>query len=63
LRRFEAFGDTMGEIAARESRTADVFVATRANGSSQEPEYLLESILFGPELRTAVMRFLPSRRV
>jgi nucleotide-binding universal stress UspA family protein len=47
LRRFDAFSDTMVEIAAREARTADVFVAMRPNGSSQEPEHLIESVLFG----------------
>lgn len=47
LRRFDTFGDTMPEIASREARTADVFVAMRPNGSSQEPEDLIESVLFG----------------
>src|SRR4030095_2406420 len=47
LRRFDTFGDTIGEIAAREGRTADAFVAMRPNGSSQEPEHLIESVLFG----------------
>jgi nucleotide-binding universal stress UspA family protein len=47
LRRYDTFADTMGEIAAREARTADVFVAIRPNGSPQEPEQLVESVLFG----------------
>jgi len=47
LRRFDTFGDIVGEIAAREARTADVLVAMRPNGSSQEPENLVESVLFG----------------
>src|SRR4030095_3469920 len=47
LRRFDTFGDTMGEIAARQARTAAVVVAMRANGASQEPEHLVESVLFG----------------
>jgi len=47
LRRFDSFGDITGEIAAREARTADVFVAMRPNGSSQDPEHLVESVLFG----------------
>jgi nucleotide-binding universal stress UspA family protein len=55
----------MGEIAANEARTADVFVAMRPNGSSPEPEHLIESILFGtgrhlllvPERKTAPPTF------
>ena len=65
LRRFDTFGDAMGGIAAREARTADVFVAMRPNGSSQEPESLIENVLFGagrhlfliPERRTAATAF------
>jgi len=47
LRRFDAFGSTISDIAAREARTADVFVTMRPNGSSQDPEHLVESVLFG----------------
>jgi nucleotide-binding universal stress UspA family protein len=47
LRRFDTFMDIIGDVAAREARTADVFVAIRPNGSSQEPEQLVESVLFG----------------
>lgn len=47
LRRFDTYGDVMGDIAAREARTADAFVAMRPNGSSDEPEQLIESVLFG----------------
>jgi hypothetical protein len=47
LRRFDTFSDTVGKIAVREARTADVFVALRPNGSSREPEKFIESILFG----------------
>ncbi|MDI3562574.1 hypothetical protein [Bradyrhizobium sp. Arg816] len=57
LRWFEALGDTMGEIFACETRTADIFVAMRPNGSSQEPEHLVECVLFGTELHSAVKRF------
>jgi nucleotide-binding universal stress UspA family protein len=46
LRRFDTFGDVMGEVAAREARTADVFVAIRPNGSLEEPEQLIENVLF-----------------
>jgi len=59
LRQFEALGDTMGEIAAREIRTADVFVVMRPNGSSRNPKNLVESVLFGTELRSAIKRFPP----
>jgi nucleotide-binding universal stress UspA family protein len=47
LRRFDTFSNTAGDIAAREGRTADVFVAIRPNGTSGEPEQLIESVLFG----------------
>jgi nucleotide-binding universal stress UspA family protein len=65
LRRFDTFGDAIGGIAAREARTADVFVAMRPNGSSREPESLIENVLFGagrhlllvPERRTAATAF------
>ena len=47
LRRFDILNDAAGDIAAREARAADTFVALRPNGASQEPEYLVESVLFG----------------
>jgi nucleotide-binding universal stress UspA family protein len=46
LRRFDVFSGTIGEIAAHEARTADVFVAMRPNGSSVNPDQLIESVLF-----------------
>jgi nucleotide-binding universal stress UspA family protein len=47
LRRFDILNDAAGDLAAREARAADTFVALRPNGASQEPEYLVESVLFG----------------
>jgi nucleotide-binding universal stress UspA family protein len=47
LRRFDILNDAAGDVAAREARAADTFVALRPNGASQEPEYLVESVLFG----------------
>jgi nucleotide-binding universal stress UspA family protein len=47
LRRFDVFSDTIGDVAAREARSADTFVGLRPNGESREPENLLESVLFG----------------
>jgi nucleotide-binding universal stress UspA family protein len=47
LRRFDILNDAVGDVAAREARAADTFVALRPNGASQEPEYLVESVLFG----------------
>jgi nucleotide-binding universal stress UspA family protein len=47
LRRFDTFSSAMGPIAAREARTADVFVALRPNGSPKDPDQLIESVLFG----------------
>jgi nucleotide-binding universal stress UspA family protein len=46
LRRFDTFSDVMAEVTAREARTADVFVAIRPNGSLEEPEQLVETVLF-----------------
>jgi nucleotide-binding universal stress UspA family protein len=47
LRRFDILNDAAGDVAAREARTADAFVALRPNGASQEAEHLVESVLFG----------------
>jgi nucleotide-binding universal stress UspA family protein len=47
LRRFDGFLDTIADIAAREARTADTFVTLRPNGAAQEPEHLVERVLFG----------------
>jgi nucleotide-binding universal stress UspA family protein len=47
VRRFDVLADDIGSIAAREARSADTFVALRPNGSSQEPERLVEGVLFG----------------
>jgi nucleotide-binding universal stress UspA family protein len=47
LRRFEILSDAAADVAAREARTSDMFVALRPNGASHEPEHLVESVLFG----------------
>jgi nucleotide-binding universal stress UspA family protein len=47
LRRSDTFMDMIGDVAAREARTADVFVAMRPNGAAQEPEQRVENVLFG----------------
>jgi nucleotide-binding universal stress UspA family protein len=47
LRRFDGFIDAIADIAAREARTADTFVALRPNGASPEPEHMVERVLFG----------------
>jgi nucleotide-binding universal stress UspA family protein len=47
LRRFDILQDAAGKVAAREARTADVFVALRPNGALGEPEHLVEGVLFG----------------
>jgi nucleotide-binding universal stress UspA family protein len=47
LRRFDSFSNLISDIAAREARTADVFVAMRPNGSPKDPDQLIESVLFG----------------
>jgi nucleotide-binding universal stress UspA family protein len=47
LRRFDILNDTAGDVAAREARTADAFVALRPNGVSRGAEELVEGVLFG----------------
>jgi nucleotide-binding universal stress UspA family protein len=47
IRRFDVLADDIESIAAREARAADTFVALRPNGSSREPERLIEGVLFG----------------
>jgi nucleotide-binding universal stress UspA family protein len=47
VRRFDVFADSMADIAAREARAVDTFVALRPNGAPEEPERLIEAVLFG----------------
>ena len=47
LRRFDILNDTAGDVAAREARTADAFVALRPSGASRGAEDLVEGVLFG----------------
>jgi nucleotide-binding universal stress UspA family protein len=47
LRRFDILDDDVQNVVTREARAADTFVALRPNGAPQEPEYLVESVLFG----------------
>src|ERR1700730_17435208 len=49
IRRFDVFQDTIGDVAAREARSADVFVGRRPkrNGSLKMSEQLVEGVLFG----------------
>jgi nucleotide-binding universal stress UspA family protein len=46
LRRFDILADGIANVAARESRCADSFVALRPNGT-MDPERLVEGVLFG----------------
>jgi nucleotide-binding universal stress UspA family protein len=46
LRRFDSLAGGIADIAAREARTADTFVALRPNGAAREPEHLVEGVLF-----------------
>jgi nucleotide-binding universal stress UspA family protein len=45
IRRFDVLADDVANIASREARSADAFVALRPNGS-QDPERLVEGVLF-----------------
>src|SRR5258708_6017853 len=47
VRRIDVFSDTLADIAARTAREADTFVAVRPNGAAQEPEDMIEGVLFG----------------
>ena len=47
LHRFDILNDAAGDVAAREARTTDAFVALRPNGAQHEAEDLVESVLFG----------------
>jgi nucleotide-binding universal stress UspA family protein len=47
LHRFDILNDAAGDLAAREARTADAFVALRPDQSLLELEHLVESVLFG----------------
>ena len=46
IRRFDVLANDIADIAAREARTADTFVALRPNGA-MDPERLVEGVLFG----------------
>lgn len=45
IRRFDVLANDIANIAAREARTADTFVALRPNGA-MDPERLIEGVLF-----------------
>ena len=47
LRRFDILSDAAADVVAREARAADTFVALRPNGAPQEPEHMVETVLFG----------------
>ena len=47
LRRFDVVGDEISDTALPLARAADTFVALRPNGRSNEPEGLIENLLFG----------------
>src|SRR3981081_1328056 len=46
IRRFDVLADDIANIAAREARSADTFVAVRPNGA-MDPERRVEGVLFG----------------
>ena len=46
VQRFDVLADDIANIAAREARAADTFVALRPNGA-MDPERLVEGVLFG----------------
>ncbi|PAY09574.1 universal stress protein UspA [Bradyrhizobium sp. UFLA03-84] len=46
IRRFDVLTNDLANVAAREARSADTFVALRPNGS-MDPDDLVEGVLFG----------------
>jgi nucleotide-binding universal stress UspA family protein len=46
IRRFDVLADDITNVAAREARAADTFVALRPNGA-MDPDRLVEAVLFG----------------
>ena len=46
IRRFDIMAGDIADVAAREARSADTFVAIRPNGA-MDPEQLVEGVLFG----------------
>jgi nucleotide-binding universal stress UspA family protein len=46
IRRFDILADDIANVAAREARSADTFLALRPNGA-MDPERLVEGVLFG----------------
>ena len=46
IRRFDILAGDIADVAAREARSADTFVAIRPNGA-MDPEQLVEGVLFG----------------
>lgn len=64
IRRFDVIAGALGDVAAREARSADAFVAMRPNGSPAEPDDLTEHVLFGSGRHLYVVpggKPLPSR--
>jgi hypothetical protein len=47
LRRYDIVGDTSAELASREARAADTFIALRPNGVPRELDRLVEGVIFG----------------
>jgi hypothetical protein len=47
IHRVDVLADDIAKTASREARGADAFVALRPNGAPQEPERLVEGVLFG----------------
>jgi hypothetical protein len=47
IRRIDVIADDIVDIASRQARSADTFVALRPNGAPQAPERLVEGVLFG----------------
>jgi len=47
LRRFDVLPGEMVDVATREARSADAFVALRPNGALEDPDRFVEGVLFG----------------
>jgi hypothetical protein len=59
VRRFDVLADDIANIAAREARAADTFVALRPNGA-MDPERLVEGVLLASTQSSSILWIRPA---